>query len=66
MVTVKLMEDTGEPPLPVAVSTALVLPVDPVVVVVVVVVLLPPPQAESMVNRAKAASARAVFHRGSL
>jgi hypothetical protein len=59
------MEDTGEPLLPVAVSTALVLPVVPVVVVVAVLelVLLPPPQAESIVKRAKAVSAKAVFQR---
>ena len=68
IVTVKLMEDTGEPLLPVAVSTALVLPVVPVVVVVVVLelVLLPPPHAESIVNRTKAVSAKAVFQRISL
>ena len=59
------MEDVGEPPLAVPVSTALVLPVVPVVVVVVVVVvvllLLPPPHAAIAVTSDNASSRPAML-----
>ena len=63
IVTVKFNEDTGEPLVAVPVSTALLLPVGPVVLFEagVLVLLLPPPQAAIAVTSARASSRLAMF-----